>query len=58
MLNEKQKNDIAEKIQIILKKTNVFDLSYGEIRFRLRVYHNLQEGWQDIDNNAETEKEK
>lgn len=57
MFSIKQKREIADKIQAILRETNHPELpTSGEIRFKLHVTGNETWSWADIINNADVTK--
>jgi hypothetical protein len=53
MFSVKQKREIADKVQAVLRETNHPELPQGEIRFRLHVDGAEPWSWADIQNNAE-----
>lgn len=53
MFSVKQKREIAEKIQTILRETNHPELPGGEICFHLHVKGAEQWSWADIMNNGQ-----
>ena len=52
MFSVRQKRDIAEKVQNILRETNHPELPEGEIDFLLRVNGATGMSWADIRNNG------
>lgn len=52
MFSVKQKREIAEAVQEILRKTNHPELPVGEIRFKLRVEGAEKWSWAEILNNG------
>ena len=52
MFSVKQKREIAEAVQEILRKTNHPELPAGEIRFKLRVEGAQDWSWAEILNNG------
>lgn len=52
MFSIKQKREIAEAVQAILRKTNHPELPAGEIRFKLRVEGAESWSWVEILNNG------
>jgi hypothetical protein len=52
MFSVRQKREIAEKVQQILRETNHPELPKGEIRFQLHVYGAETWSWADIKNNG------
>jgi hypothetical protein len=52
MFSVRQKRDIAEKIQTILRETNHPELPQGEIAFTLHVDGAAGGSWADIKNNG------
>ncbi len=52
MFSVRQKREIAEKVQIILRGTGHPELPVGEISFELRVVGNSAMSWASIKNNA------
>ena len=52
MFSTKQKREIADKIQKILRGTNHPELPHGEISFLLHVDGYDSESWADIKNNG------
>lgn len=52
MFSVKQKRDISEKVQAILKETGHPELPDGEIRFHLHVDGAESWSWADILNNG------
>jgi len=52
MFSVKQKREIAEKVQKILKETNHPELPSGEISFSLHVNGTESWSWADIRNNG------
>jgi len=48
----RQKREIADKIQAILRETNHPELPVGEIQFHLHVYGAESWSWADIRNNG------
>ena len=53
MFSVKQKREISEAVQEILKKTNHPELPEGEINFMLHVDGAESWSWADIKNNGE-----
>lgn len=51
MFSVKQKRDIADKVQKILRETNHPELPEGEIVFQLEVYGDTPISWAVIRNN-------
>ena len=52
MFSIRQKREIADKIQAILRETNHPELPVGEIQFHLHVYGAESWSWADIRNNG------
>jgi hypothetical protein len=52
MFSVRQKREIAEKVQQVLRETNHPELPKGEIQFHLRVYGAEEWSWADIENNG------
>ena len=52
MFSVRQKREIAEKVQQILKETNHPELPDGEIRFKLHIDGAKSWSWADICNNG------
>lgn len=52
MFSVKQKLEIADKLQAILRATNHSELPRGEIRFSLHVEGAESWSWADIENNG------
>lgn len=52
MFSVRQKREISEKVQEILRATGHPELPQGEIQFALRVLGAEQWSWADISNNA------
>lgn len=52
MFSVRQKREIADKIQNILRETNHPELPKEEIKFRLRVEGVAAWSWADIENNG------
>jgi hypothetical protein len=52
MFSVRQKREIAEKVQRILKETNHPELPQGEITFHLHVEGTKPWAWADIKNNG------
>lgn len=52
MFSVRQKRDIADKVQAILRETNHPELPEGEIQFALRVTGAEEWSWADIRNNG------
>lgn len=52
MFSVRQKREIANKVQTILKETNHPELSKGEINFHLHVDGAESWSWADIKNNG------
>ena len=52
MFSVKQKREIAEKVQNILRETNHPELPPGEIQFKLYVNGLTEMSWADIRNNG------
>lgn len=52
MFSVKQKREIVNKIQIILRETNHSELPEGEIRFHIHVKGKEDWSWADIKNNG------
>lgn len=52
MFSIKQKREIAEKVQTILRETGHPELSDGEIKFHLHVDGAESWSWADIQNNG------
>jgi len=55
MFSIRQKREIADKIQQILKETDHPELPYGEIEFCLHVKGAESWSWADIQNNGKVE---
>lgn len=55
MFSTKQKQEIAEKVQQILRETNSPELPTGEIKFLLHVDGDNFWSWADIVNNGSVE---
>jgi hypothetical protein len=53
MFSVRQKREIAEKIQQILRQTGHPELPGGEIRFLLHVQGSTMMSWADIHNNGD-----
>jgi len=53
MFSVRQKRDIADKVQAILRETNHPELPKGEIKFLLHVDGAESWSWADIRNNGE-----
>jgi len=51
MFSVRQKREIADKVQKILRETNHPELPEGEIQFRLIVAGGTSMSWADIRNN-------
>ena len=56
MFSVRQKREIADKIQAILKETNHPELPDGEIKFLLHVDGAEDWSWADIRNNGDVTK--
>ena len=56
MFSVRQKREIAQKVQQILRDTNHPELPEGEIEFSLHVKGNTVMSWADIRNNGAVEK--
>jgi hypothetical protein len=52
MFSQRQKHEIAEKVQKILRETNHPELPKGEIFFQLHVAGKHPYSWADINNNG------
>jgi hypothetical protein len=52
MFSVRQKREIAEKVQAILRETDHPELPAGEIQFRLMVSGSSPLSWADIRNNG------
>jgi hypothetical protein len=52
MFSVRQKREIADKVQAILRETNHPELPAGEIRFSLHVSGAESWSWADIKNNG------
>ncbi|KKN88413.1 hypothetical protein LCGC14_0249760 [marine sediment metagenome] len=52
MFSIRQKREIADKIQTILRETKHLGLPTGEIVFQLHVHSKESWSWADIENNA------
>ena len=52
MFSIKQKREIAEKVQTVLRETNHPELPKGEIQFHLHVDGAENWSWADIENNG------
>lgn len=52
MFSVRQKREIAEKVQAILRETNHPELPEGEIEFNLKVYGEESWSWAEIRNNG------
>lgn len=52
MFSMKQKREIADSVQKVLRATNHPELPKGEIQFSLHVYGAESWSWADIRNNA------
>ena len=52
MFSVRQKREIADKIQAILRETQHPELPAGEIRFLLHIWGAESYSWADIQNNA------
>jgi hypothetical protein len=52
MFSVRQKREIADKVQAILRETNHPELPKGEIRFSLHVNGAEEWSWADIQNNG------
>jgi hypothetical protein len=52
MFSVRQKREIADKVQAILRETNHPELPKGEIRFSLHVDGAEEWSWADIQNNG------
>lgn len=52
MFSVKQKREIADAVQAILRATNHPELPYGEIRFTLKVEGAEDWSWAEIKNNG------
>lgn len=52
MFSVRQKREIADKVQAILRETNHPELPQGEIRFSLHVKGAEDWSWADIQNNG------
>ncbi|MCK9569137.1 hypothetical protein M0R72_09360 [Candidatus Pacearchaeota archaeon] len=52
MFSVRQKREIADKIQKVLRETNHPELPKGEIQFQLRVVGAESWSWADICNNG------
>ena len=52
MFSVRQKREIADKIQKILRETNHLELPKGEIQFRIQVYGKEAWSWAVIANNG------
>jgi len=52
MFSVRQKREIADKVQTILRETNHPELPTGEIEFNLRVLGATPMSWADIKNNG------
>lgn len=52
MFSVKQKRDIADKIQAILRETNHPELPTGEIQFKIHIDGHGSWSWADICNNG------
>lgn len=53
MFSVRQKREIADKVQAILRETNHPELPAGEIKFRLIVHGAESWSWADILNNGD-----
>ena len=53
MFSIRQKREIADAVQTILRKTNHSELPDGEISFHLHVSGKAGWSWADIKNNAD-----
>ena len=56
MFSVREKREIAEKIQTVLRETNHPELPEGEIQFSLHVEGKKEWSWADIRNNGAVEK--
>jgi hypothetical protein len=52
MFSVRQKREIADKVQAILRETSHAELPEGEISFDLHVYGLASWSWADIKNNG------
>ena len=52
MFSVRQKREIADKIQAVLRETNHPELPKGEIHFCIHVYGKEPWSWADIRNNG------
>lgn len=52
MFSVRQKREIAEKIQKILRETNHPELPGGEIQFWIRIEGETKDSWAEIRNNG------
>lgn len=52
MFSVRQKREIADSVQKILRETNHPELPSGDIIFHLHVYGNESWSWADIKNNG------
>lgn len=55
MFSVRQKREISERVQQILRETNHPELPTGEIQFSLHVYGREAWSWADIKNNGAVE---
>ena len=55
MFSVKQKREISEKIQKILRETNHPELPDGEISFEIHIHGAQAWSWADIQNNGAVE---
>lgn len=53
MFSVRQKREIADKVQKILRESNNPELPEGEIKFHLHVDGAFSESWADIKNNGD-----
>lgn len=53
MFSIRQKREISERVQKILKETNHPELPEDEIHFQLHVYGATEDSWADILNNGD-----
>ncbi len=52
MFSLRQKREIADRVQVILRETNHSELPKGEIQFNLHVDGDESWSWADIRNNG------
>jgi len=55
MFSIREKREIADRLQAVLRNTGHPELPAGEIRFHLHVWGDSPMSWADIDNNGAVE---